>query len=523
MPLWAYNKVKGNKMNNYETSPLLAIDAYKLGHMTMYPEGTTKVYCNLTPRNFRLSKSIFPENTSFFDEQVVAVGMYATVKMIQDWFEVGFFKRDRTELATEFTEYVLPFLGGNSHELLLENVMKLYDLGHLPLEFKALPEGTLVPANVPIMTWTNTHDDFAWLPNYLETLISTESWKLITSATIARVYRRMFEHYAEITGVPKEVVDFQGHDFSARGLSGIADVAKTGMGHLVSFKGSDSVFSVSFINKYYKGKDSPLVAASVPATEHSVMCMGGKETEKETYQKLIKLYPEGIISIVSDTWDYWKMLTETLPEIKEEIEARQPNELGMNKLVIRPDSGDPVEVICGTDPKATVGDGEQRPAEAFGTVEILADTFGTTKTVKGYKELSNKIGVIYGDSITPARAEQILEGLKNKGFASSNIVLGIGSFTYQYVTRDTFGFAVKATAAVINGKTVKIFKEPKTDLKKKSAKGFMRVDKTEDGLVLVDDLDIDEGGELKVLFRDGQYPNGSPSLEEIRERVQNGI
>lgn len=241
------------------------------------------------------------------------------------------------------------------------------------------------------------------------------------------------------------------------------------------------------------------------------MCFGGKETEEETYRRLIQdVYPKGIVSIVSDTWDYWKILTETLPNLKDVVMSRD------GKVVIRPDSGDPVDIICG-DPQASFG------SPAFkGTTELLWEIFGGSINSKGYKELDPHIGMIYGDSITLERANDISWRLKHKGFASTNMVYGIGSFTYQYVTRDTFGMAIKSTAGYVDGKEVHVFKDPKTDNgMKKSAKGYLAVECNEFGdLVLVDGLTKEEAsqrGVLKTVFKNGSV--GMILLKDIRERI----
>jgi len=216
----------------------------------------------------------------------------------------------------------------------------------------------------------------------------------------------------------------------------------------------------------------------VNATEHSVMCSGSKEDEIGTFRRLMETFPTGILSVVSDTWDLWKVLTDYLPQLKEEILTRD------GKLVIRPDSGDPVDIICGEGLKSSNhpeykgndwNEVKMLPQEK-GVIELLWDTFGGTINDQGFKVLDSHIGAIYGDSITLERAEQICERLKAKGFASTNIVLGIGSYSLGYATRDNQGGAVKSTAVEINGELVEIFKDPVTDDgTKKSAKGLMGV------------------------------------------------
>lgn len=285
----------------------------------------------------------------------------------------------------------------------------------------------------------------------------------------------------------------QGHDFSSRGMSGVYDAAQSGVGHLTSFIGTDSVASIDYAEEYYNA--TGVVGVSVPATEHSVMCMGTEDSELETFKRLIcELYPSGVVSIVSDTWDFWRVITEFTVALKSEILARQPNALGLAKLVFRPDSGDPVKIICG-DPDAEVGS----PAYK-GAVECLWEVFGGTTTDQGYKVLNERVGLIYGDSITLDRAQRILEGLEAKGFASNNLVFGIGSFTYNYLTRDTFGFAVKATWGQVNGVGRELFKDPITDSGvKKSAKGLLRIEGSLNGFTLFDEqtAEQEQGGALK--------------------------
>ena len=238
----------------------------------------------------------------------------------------------------------------------------------------------------------------------------------------------------------------------------------------------------------------------------------------------MEIYPEGILSIVSDTWDLWKVITEILPTLKEEIINRK------GKIVIRPDSGNPVDIICGFDkPIALYGDPisakrfNTSEEEAKGVIELLWDIFGGTINEQGYKVLDPHIGAIYGDSITIERAEQICERLKAKGFASTNVVLGIGSYTYQMNSRDTFGFAMKATYVEINGVGQNIFKDPVTDDGiKKSAVGLLKVIKDDNGdLHLLDSVTPNEinEGELIPIYVDGVFFNKT-SLSEIREVIK---
>lgn len=517
-----------HKNTKFEINPEEFIDAYKLGHITMKPEGTTRAYCNLTARNFKHAEKLFPNDIPFFDNKVVVYGTTMAVRGIIELWNVNFFDKPINNILKNLKKRIRPFIGDNDDKVILDSIEALHKLGYLPLSFKTLPEGTLVSPGIPMMTWTNTHDDFAWLPSYLETTVSTETWKLPTAATIARVYKNIMLYYAELTGVDKSFCDIQGHDFSPRGLSGMHDTTGTGTAHSTSFIGSDNVPAVSKIEYYYEVAPGEIISLSVPATEHSVMCMHGKVEELETFIHLLKMYPTGVISIVSDTWDYWDLISEKTKLLKEAILARKPDSNGLAKTVFRPDSGDPVDIICGTYNSYNVNfknsekHSETLSPQQKGSVHVLDEIFGHDLTEKGFRTLNQKVGLIYGDSITPVRAHNILRKLMGKGYSSGNIVFGIGSYTYQFITRDTFGFAVKTTAATINDKIVLVAKAPKTDSGKRSAIGYMRVDKIAGEYVLVDNLETDEGGYLEEFARDGKFFN-IPSWSTIKGRLDGSI
>jgi nicotinamide phosphoribosyltransferase len=309
----------------------------------------------------------------------------------------------------------------------------------------------------------------------------------------------------------RDFVQWQGHDFSFRGMFGFEAACISGAGHLLSFTGTDTIPAIDFHENYYgANSENELIGASVPATEHSVMCMGSEENEIGTFKRLIsEIYPNGIVSIVSDSWDFWRVITEYLPELKSLILERN------GKVVIRPDSGDPVKIICG-DKSAEIGSPEYR-----GAVECLWEVFGGATTEKGYKLLDSHIGLIYGDSITVDRCKEICQQLADKGFASFNVVFGIGSYTYQYVTRDTMGFAMKATYGEINGQPKEIFKKPRTDSGGKiSAKGLVAVDDSHGKFLLSDQVGWDRVNncQLKTVFKDGKLIVDQ-SLSDIRGRL----
>jgi nicotinamide phosphoribosyltransferase len=487
-------------------NPLTAIDFYKADHRRQYPEGTTLVYSNFTPRSAKLSN--IPAD--LFDNRVAFFGLQYFVKhyLIDVWNE-EFFGRPKAEVVARYKRRMDTSLGVGA--IPVDHIEALHDLGYLPVCIKALPEGSLVPVKVPAMVIYNTHPDFFWLTNYLETILSCYLWKPMTSATIARQYRKLLTRYAKQTGSDMGFVQFQAHDFSFRGMSGPEDAALSGAAHLTSFVGTDTVAAIDLLEDYYGGDAAKeLLGCSVPATEHSVMCMGTAEAEIETFRRLItRLYPAGIVSIVSDTWDFWKVVTEYAVELKDVILARE------GKLVFRPDSGDPVKIICG-DSDAPVGS----PA-AKGAVECLWDIFGGTTTEKDFRTLDGHVGLIYGDSITLSRAQAILAGLAAKGFSSGNVVFGVGSYTYQYCTRDTFGFAVKSTYGEVGGVGREIFKDPVTDNGvKKSARGRLAVTAIDGVYCLADRQNSIDPADccLREVFRDGKLLI-EDKIATIRERL----
>lgn len=471
--------------------PLFYKDFYKVDHRSQYPKGTEMIYSNLTARGSRIPGA----------DKIVVFGIQYFLKdYLGRRFQEGFFNQPLEKVMADYKRRIQNSLGKDC--ITFSHIEELHKLGYLPLQIKALAEGTLCPLRVPFLTIKNTLPEFFWLTNFLETILSNVIWGAITSATTSHQYRKIFDRYAAETSDIPDFIQWQGHDFSMRGMFGLEAALISGAGHLLSFTGTDTIPAIDFLEQFYRANsDKELIGASVPATEHSVMCMGGKESETETYRRLLtEVYPSGIVSIVSDTWDYWHVFDTILPSLKDVILARN------GKFVIRPDSGEPVDVICGT-------------ATSKGSIERLWDIFGGTVNSKGFKQLDPHVGLIYGDSITIDRCEKICAGLKEKGFASTNVVLGIGSYTYQYVTRDTYGLAMKSTFGIVNGERREIFKDPVTDSGiKKSAKGLLRVNSD---LTLSESVTEaeEEEGLLRTVYLDGkitlQY-----SLEEIRGKLK---
>lgn len=558
-------------------NPATLIDGYKVGHIHQYPDNTEVIFSNGTARSTRR-----PDTS-----KVVFGGLQYPIKeyLIKQWNQ-EFFSQPIEDVVSKFNRrinnYIVPNDIGDQH------IRDLHAVGYLPIIIMALPEGTEYPIKVPCFVIWNTDERFGWLTNYLETLLSTSFWGTCTSATTAHQYKKLLMKYAAETTGSTDFVQWQGHDFSFRGMFGLEAACMSGAGHLFSFTGTDTVPAIDFLEQYYNADaEKELVGGSVAATEHSVMCAGGADNEIGTFRRLIhEVYPTGIVSIVSDTWDYWNTLTNIARELKTEILARD------GKVVFRPDTGDPVRVVVGgifedySDDCASLEEareyardelvdgvrtdtphgecGECQPTSIFkykdayyklvvdidwnrydkqyyyidginivscetveltpeqkGSIECLWDVFGGTVTEQGYKVLDPHVGLIYGDSITLERAHQICEGLKQKGFASTNIVFGIGSYTYQYVTRDTDGYAVKATFAQIDGEDKEIFKSPKGAEFKKSAKGLTAVFKDDRGeFYLKDQATWDEvlNCEFVKVFENGKVVKDY-TLAEVRANL----
>lgn len=481
--------------------PVLLKDGYKVGHKPQYPNKTNLIYSNITPRASRIAGV----------DRVVSFGFqYFVMEYLLNQFRENFFLQDRDSILKTYKRRIDNYLGPGTD---VSHIGELHELGYLPLRVKALPEGTLCPLRVPMLTIRNTDDKFFWLTNMLETLLSNVTWMPITSATTAFEYRKEFERWAKVTGANRDFIKWQGHDFSMRGMSGIEAAVLSGAAHLLSFTGTDTIPAIDFLETYYGAdSDKELIGGSVPATEHSVMCMGMEAGELNTIERLImEVVPKGIVSIVCDSWDFWRVLTVYLRKLKEEILARD------GKVVVRPDSGDPVDIICGSD-----APGAAEP-QRRGAIEVLWDIFGGTVNAAGFKELDPHIGLIYGDSITRERQQQILAGLAAKGFASSNVVLGIGSYTYQHVTRDTYGLAMKATYGEVAHKGQAISKDPKTDSgMKKSACGLLKVSGEPPTLKENASWSEEDEGLLQVIFHNGKQFNFQ-TLSRIRYRIDQAV
>ena len=478
------------------------MDFYKAVHSDMLNREMTKSMSYYTPRMSRVKRW----------NEVVMFGLQMFCKTwLIDYFNEQFFRQPEEVVVEEYKRVLDASLGEGIYDY--EKIRKLHQLGYLPIEIIALPEGTLVPVHVPMFGITNTHDDFAWLPQALESLISAEMWYPQITATVGKTYRDIVNKYYELTCDDTAVRAKALGAFDFRGDMGVDAALKAGAGWCLSFLNTATVPVIPYLEKMC-GCDCTKepVAYGAVSTEHFVMCSNyAVDGDEITFLRklLTELYPHTSFSCVLDSYDYWNVIDHILPQLHEEI----MNHDGC--MLMRGDSGDCVEVVTKT-------------------VFKLWDQFGGTINSKGYKVLDPHVKAIYGDSITVQRCEEIYEILKEHGFAASNVALGVGSFSMHCIeedntlkpfTRDTFSSCIKACYAEVNGKNYPIFKNPKEGGFKKSQKGLCFVYRDEDGTLAYKDgytsETIPEGNLLEPVFRNGKLVK-EYTLSEIRQRLNGG-
>lgn len=498
-------------MENFITTPFVLEDFYKLSHVVFYKD-VTGTYATFTHRNSKRPGI----------DKMVVFGIQAFVKNVNDYFSTKFFNYTEDEAVQKFIDFNSK-TGNVVKEVFVDKLKSLHQLGYLPIKIKALPEGSLVSHNVPFATIQSTNEDSFWVAQWIETWFSNEVWRACTSATTSYYYRSILNKHNAQTSDTDWIKDWQCHDFSARGMAGWFDASISGAAHCLSFLGSDTCSTVDFVEYYYPG-DNGLILSSVPATEHSIQqafldpeTSNTFESDCDYTQNTIDACPSGIVSQVSDGYDYYGFLQNVLPLFKNKILARD------GKFVIRPDSSPktPYEIIVG-DSEATEGSIEHK-----GTVEYLYELFGGTINSKGYKVLDSHIGLIYGEAINLVLWDKILVGLADKGFSSDCIVVGVGSasFTgyggglYEFtnpqpygISRDTHGMAIKETAVASGFGAEQVwrptFKDPKTDNSgKKSHRGFLRVENVDGEFVVHQNIT-------------GMYDMNINSLEDYKKCVK---
>ncbi len=474
---------------------LLQTDVYKFGHKDQYPPNTTKVYSYLESRG---SREEGLDYTVFFGLQY-------------------YLKKYLSEPVThadvdEYEDVAGGILGPDN--INPKQFRALANLGYIPLKIKAVREGTVMPLKNVLMTITNTHPDFAWLVNYVETLLM-KMWLPITVASNSYRFRRMFNGFADRTVGNRDHVPFQMHDFGYRGSGSEESAAIAGAAHLLSFLGTDTTAAVVMLRNYYDAAECERpIGLSVPASEHSVMCAWNDENEDvQAIENMLDTYPTGIVSIVSDTYDLWRTITDYYGGVfRDRILSRD------GKVVIRPDSGDPPSILCGN----PAGDSLE---EQMGVVRLLDRHFGSTMNDLGFREVDPHIGTIYGDAIFYERAQQILSRLAGMNYASNSVVFGSGGLLLNQWSRDSLKMAIKATYCQVGDESRPIEKKPKTDMTKASKKGLLELEKirNEMGVTYKTHVDVpfeqEMLGELEVVYYDGRLTR-TQNLDDIRNELE---
>lgn len=527
-------------------NPALACDYYKVGHPFMQPPGMETVYATWTARSYKHHPNC--SNTVVFGHQ------YTIKTWFVQFFDENFFSQEIDKLESEFCEMIETSFHPRYADF--SKFKALHELGYLPIAIYGVPEGTLLPVGIPDHVIFNTHKDFGWLPQYLEDVWSSNNWLPSTSATTAYYRRKMIEPYAENTSDVPDLAQHMCGDFSLRGHTSLQAGAISGAGHLLSFDRTATVPSNVLLRDYY-GAAVP-AGMGTPSLEHSVVEQGiawfknriktgdipdymhpylDKAIMEENWEinllaemcfilyLITEVQPTGTMTYVSDTYDYWGVVSRILPTIKDAILARD------GCFSVRPDSGNPVHIICGTTSTAVDRLSNHYDPKApwnKGTLRMLLDIFGYTINSKGCKVLPPQIRMIYGDAITPEITEEVCDWCCTNMVSIENLAFGIGAYTYQYVTRDTRGYAIKATDCIHEDfGEMPIYKQPKTDPGKKSPRGCVAVIKENNTYRMVDGLTLEESlnypnNIMVKKFEDGEMYN-QETLEDIRLRLNNEV
>lgn len=454
-----------------KTSIILNSDSYKYSQFNQYPEGTEYIYSYIESRGGAYDATVFFGLQAFIKEYLV--GQVVTMDMIDE------------------AEAIITAHGEPFNREGWEYIVNKYD-GKLPVTIKAVPEGTVVGTRNVLATIVNMDPKCCWLTSFLETALLRAIWYPTTVATNSYESKKLILNALEKTGDPS-TIDFKLHDFGARGVSSLESAGIGGAAHLVNFMGTDTVEALLFARRYYS---ADIAGFSVPAMEHSTVTSWGREGEVDSYRNMVKVNgkPGGIVSVVSDSYDIFKACEMWGTELKQDILDSGAT------LVVRPDSGDPADIVTKC-------------------LKILDKYFGHTVNDKGYKVLNN-VRVLQGDGINHQSIRSILYTATLAGYSADNIVFGQGGALLQIVNRDDQKFAMKCSAAFVNGKWVDVFKDPITDKGKRSKKGRMVLLETDNGFktVTTEDADYDSVKDqdvLEVVYSMGKLIRDM-SFDEVR-------
>lgn len=414
---------------------LLNTDSYKTSMFLQYPAGTTGVYSYIESRGGRYDKTVM-------------FGLQAFIK--------EYLLEPITQADIDIADEILTAHGEPFNRSGWEYILRVHK-GFLPLVIRAVPEGTVVPVKNVLATVENTDPECFWLTTYLETALLRAVWYGTTVATQSYTIKQVIADYLEKTGDPT-ALDFKLHDFGARGVSSMESAGIGGAAHLVNFMGSDTISGILFAREYY---NAGIAGFSIPAAEHSTITSWGRDNEVKAYENMVKQFarPGTILAVVSDSYDIYNAASKLWGE-----ELRQQVIDSGATVVIRPDSGDPVEV-------------NRR------LIEILGEKFGYTVNTKGFKVLNN-VRLIQGDGVNELTIRSILGAFMAMGWSADNIAFGMGGALLQIVDRDTQRFAMKCSAMSRRVETGRredgllgreewfdVVKDPVTDPGKKSKAG----------------------------------------------------
>lgn len=455
-------------------NPILNVDSYKASHYLQYPESTEYVSSYIESRGGEF------EETLFF-------GLQAFIK---EYLAHPICREDIVEADEVFNAHGLPF-NWEGWQYILEKHQ-----GYLPIEIQAVAEGSAVPTRNVLLQVMNTDPRCAWLSSYVETALLRAVWYPTTVATLSRACKKIIRSYLLETADELESLPFKLHDFGARGVSSEESAALGGAAHLVNFMGSDTVSGVMAARRYY---DEPMAAFSIPAAEHSTITCWGRDREAEAYANMLDRFGEDgkLLAVVSDSYDLWSAIDRLWgDQLKQRVIDSGAT------VVIRPDSGDPVQVVT----------------EA---IERLMTAFGHSTNRKGYRLLPPYIRVIQGDGINLTSIEAILAAMKAKGLSADNIAFGMGGALLQQLNRDTLRFAMKASAAKIAGVWQDVYKDPLTDQEKRSKRGRLAL--VRDGSDVYKTIREEElasqRNELRTVYRNGRLLIND-TFQSVRERAQ---
>lgn len=459
--------------NVFESNILLLTDSYKVSHWKQYPAGTTKVYSFFESRGGEYPEVIF-FGLQYFIKRYLQ-GVVVTKEKIDEAEEIfALHFGDRTLFNRADWEYILAVHGGR-----------------LPVEIRAIPEGTPVATSNVLMTIVNTDPRAAWLTNYLETLLS-QVWYPSTVAAVSRGMRGTIRKYLEETGDPAGI-DFKLHDFGFRGSTSVESAGLGDAAHLLSFNGTDTLEGIMLARRYY---GAAMPGFSIPAAEHSTITSWGRQGETAAYRNMLQQFPTGLVAVVSDSYDIYQAVRERWGgELKNEVLARD------GTLVVRPDSGYPPTVVVKV-------------------LELLGEAFGYTLNDKGYRVLNPKVRVIQGDGIDASMLILVLDTMKRAGWSADNVAFGSGGGLLQKVNRDTQKFAFKCSAVEIEGEGWRpVMKDPVTDAGKRSKAGRLALIQGESGYRTVSPEEAGERDLLVPVFRNGVLLQDYP-FDEIRARAR---